>query len=173
MYGKELLFSQVLEMRAYHKQMLESKFCMKTCVLTKLLRMLWADNSEQKGPYSEHEFYSQGRGWANKFCDSVAFPHFAVGISFLSSLAALRKILISKEAKSSSESYCISSFTSMLLILSNIFFFDGAHQADTAHALQSRCPCRAGDGGTVSLGGSGAPRCSGVFAPLEGAHAFE
>lgn len=49
MYGKELLFSRVLEMQAYHKQILEYKFCLKTCVLTKLLpKMLWLDNSEQE-----------------------------------------------------------------------------------------------------------------------------
>lgn len=59
-----------------------------------------------------------------KFCDSVATLQFAVvGISFLSSLPASRKVLLSREAKSSSESYCISSFTSLLLIPSNIFFF--------------------------------------------------
>lgn len=56
-----------------------------------------------------------------KCCDSVTILHFAVvGISILSSLSALGKVLISKEARSSSDNHCISSFTSMLLILSNI-----------------------------------------------------
>lgn len=57
-----------------------------------------------------------------KFCDSVTVLHFAVvGISNLSSLPASRKVLISKEARSGSESCCISAFTSMLLIPSSIF----------------------------------------------------
>lgn len=129
---------------------------MKTCVLTKLLRMLLGDNSEQKGPYSEHEFYSQGRGWANKFCDSVAFLHFAVGISFLSSLAALRKILISKEAKSSSESYCISSFTSMLLILSNIFSSMALTKPIPATHCKATVPAELAMGGQCPLEGAGA-----------------
>lgn len=56
-----------------------------------------------------------------KCCDSVTILYFAVvGISFLSSLSALGKVLISKEARSSSDNHCISSSTSMLLILSNI-----------------------------------------------------
>lgn len=56
-----------------------------------------------------------------KCCDSVTILYFAVvGISFLSSLSALGKVPISKEGRSSSDNHCISSFTSMLLILSNI-----------------------------------------------------
>lgn len=61
MYGKELLFSQALDMMAYHKQILESKFCLKTCVLKKLLRMLGGNNSEQRGPRFEHEYHCEGR----------------------------------------------------------------------------------------------------------------
>lgn len=63
MCSKVLLFSQALEMRAHDRQILESKFCLKTCVLTKhLLRMFLEENSEQKGPLSEQKSHSHGRG---------------------------------------------------------------------------------------------------------------
>lgn len=62
----------------------------------------------------------------------------------------------------------------MLLIPSSSFVFDWSDRANAACALQTHSPRRARSGGTVRPGESGAPRhCSWVFAPLEGAHAFE